>query len=134
MNARDGRGGPGAAPGGALDRTVKGDARGRSQTTLRGLGVDLLCGLLLFASGVVLGFCLGGWLGPLLFWSNGGLEELGFLFNGAILGGGSGVLVFLVTLRTLARPRRLRLSLGALGVAAVGAFATWGAVALFDAW
>jgi hypothetical protein len=69
-----------------------------------------------------------------LFWSNGGLEELGFLFNGAIVGGGLGVVVFLVALGTLERAARLRLSFGALGLAAFGALATWGAAALLDAW
>jgi hypothetical protein len=52
-----------------------------------------------FCSGV-LGFCLGGLLGPRLFGSGGGhgLAELGYLFGGAALGLLAGIAVGVVGL------------------------------------
>ena len=43
----------------------------------------------LAAAGLVIGFCLGGLLGPRIFGSQGGhgLGDLAYLFGGAILGG-----------------------------------------------
>jgi hypothetical protein len=50
--------------------------------------VSLVLVAWLGAAGLVIGFCLGGLLGPRLFGSKGGhgLGDLGYLFEGAILG------------------------------------------------
>jgi hypothetical protein len=65
--------------------------------------LSLLFAAWLSAAGLVIGFCLGGLLGPRLFGTMGGhgLGDLGYLFNGALLGilvgaivGGRGALVW----------------------------------------
>ena len=49
--------------------------------------LEAFCALGFVVCGVVLGFCFGGLIGPRLFSHGGqGLEEIGAMLNGAILG------------------------------------------------
>lgn len=96
---------------------------------------EALCFAGFVLGGVVMGFCLGGLLGPRLFGRGGqGLEELGFMFNGAILGGGLGAVAAVAAVVGLRRPLRRRLA-GFVGVmAGLTALVTAIAVRYFDAW
>jgi hypothetical protein len=96
--------------------------------------VELSCFASFVACGLVVGFCAGGLFGPALFGRGGqGLEELGFMFNGAILGAGAGLLVALFALR-LPRERRRRLGVLAVVLGGSTAAVTALAVNLFNAW
>jgi hypothetical protein len=96
--------------------------------------VEVLCFASFVGCGLVVGFCAGGLFGPRLFGRGGqGLEELGFMFNGAILGAGAGVITALLTLR-MQRVRRRNLAVLAVLVGASSAALTALAVKLFNAW
>ncbi len=96
--------------------------------------IELLCFASFVACGVVVGFCAGGLFGPRLLGRGGqGLEELGFMFNGAILGALAGAVTGLFTLR-LPRNRRRNLAVLAVGIGASSAGLTALAVKLFNAW
>ena len=96
--------------------------------------VELLCFTSFVLCGLVVGFCAGGLFGPALFGRGGqGLEELGFMFNGAILGAGAGLLVALFALRS-PRERRRRLAVIAVVIGTATAGLTALAVNLFNAW
>lgn len=90
----------------------------------------------LAAVGLVIGFCLGGLLGPRLFGSMGGhgLGDIGYLFNGALLGilvgtilGGRGALVW-----TPQQQKRVAAWAGLAGVVTAGVTAFL--VNVFHAW
>jgi hypothetical protein len=98
------------------------------------LFVELLCFASFVACGLVVGFCAGGLFGPALFGRGGqGLEELGFMFNGAILGAGAGLVFALAALR-FPPSRRKRLAVTAVAIGAASAGLTAIAVNVFNAW
>ena len=104
----------------------------------RRLSVALLeafCALGFVVCGVVLGFCFGGLIGPRLFHRGGqGLEEIGAMLNGAILGTALGLGAAVLAVWRLSPARRQRLATGALALAAVTALFTAIMVQRFDAW
>ncbi len=79
-------------------------------------------------AGVVVGFCAGGLLGPLVLGSRGGhgMADLGYLFTGATLGAAGGAaLGILKALQHKDLARALRASGLALLAAAAVAFVTF---------
>jgi hypothetical protein len=96
--------------------------------------LEVFCALSFVVCGVVVGFCLGGLLGPRLFGHGGqGLEEIGFMLNGAILGACLGAAAAAAALK-LPRLRRQRIATSALALAAMTALFTAIAVKHFNAW
>ncbi len=97
--------------------------------------LEAFCALGFVVCGVVLGFCFGGLIGPRLFGHGGqGLEEIGAMFNGAILGAVLGLGAATAAWFRLSRERRQRLATGALALAAVTALFTAIVVQRFNAW
>jgi hypothetical protein len=97
--------------------------------------LEVFCALGFVVGGVVMGFCFGGLIGPRLFSHGGqGLEEIGAMLNGAILGAALGVAAAVAAIFRLPRPRRQRFATGALALAALTALFTAVAVQRFGAW
>lgn len=97
--------------------------------------LEVFCALGFIVGGVVMGFCFGGLIGPRLFSHGGhGLEEIGAMLNGAILGAALGVLAAVAAIFRLPRERRQRFATSALALAALTALFTAVAVQRFGAW
>lgn len=81
--------------------------------------LELFCAVGFVVGGVVVGFCFGGLIGPRLFSHGGqGLEEIGAMLNGAILGAACGVVAAIVAIFRLTRERRQRFATSVLALAA----------------
>ena len=97
--------------------------------------LEAFCALGFVVCGVVLGFCFGGLIGPRLLNHGGqGLEEIGAMLNGAILGTLLGVLAAVVAFFRVSRARRQRLATSALALAALTALFTGLVVQRFNGW
>lgn len=87
--------------------------------------LELFCALGFVVGGLVLGLCFVGLIGPRLMHHGGqGLEEIGAMLNGAIVGTLFGVLTAIGALLWASRPRRQRLATSALALAALTALFT----------
>ena len=84
------------------------------------------CAACCAVSGVVLGFCLARWVGPLILRGNSHLEmkDLGYMFTGATLGGFAGLALGVQQAITQPTPRLIRTSIIALTAAALAALLT----------
>src|SRR6476469_9294628 len=82
---------------------------GESRTGLD-WAVKALSVVLYAASSVVLGFCAGRWFGPLILRGGAGLEmqDLGYMFTGAVLGGVGGLVLGVHKARSRAAGDALR--------------------------
>jgi len=97
--------------------------------------LEAFCALSFVVCGVVVGFCLGGLVAPRFLGHGGqGLEEIGMMFNGAILGAGLGIALAVVAALRLPRERRQRFATSALALAAVTALFTAIAIKRFHLW
>jgi hypothetical protein len=97
--------------------------------------LEVFCALGFVVGGVVLGFCFGGLIGPRLFGHGGqGLEEIGAMLNGAIIGAGLGVAAAVGAILRLSRARRQRLATSAMALAALTALFTALVVQRFGGW
>jgi hypothetical protein len=97
--------------------------------------LEAFCALGFVVGGVVVGFCFGGLIGPRLWGHAGqGLEEIGAMLNGAILGALLGVAAAVVAIFRLSRERRQRFATSALALAAVTALFTGVVVQRFGGW
>ncbi len=79
----------------------------RLASKLISLFVELLCFASFVACGLVVGFCAGRLFVALFRPRRTELEELGFMFNGAILGAGAGLVFALAALRAVAARRNI---------------------------
>jgi hypothetical protein len=97
--------------------------------------LEAFCALGFIVCGVVLGFCFGGLIGPRLVNHGGqGLEPIGSMFNGMILGTLSGFGAALLAFFRLSRAKRQRLATSALALAALTALFTALVVQHFNVW
>jgi hypothetical protein len=97
--------------------------------------LEVFCALGFVVGGVVLGFCFGGLIGPRLFGHGGqGLEEIGAMLNGAILGAVLGVAASAAAILRLSRARRQRFATSAMALAALTALFTAMVVQRFGGW
>ncbi len=97
--------------------------------------LEAFCALGFVVGGVVVGFCFWGLIGPRLFGHGGqGLEEIGAMLNGAIVGAVLGVIGALAALFRLPRDRRQRFATSALALAALTALFTAVVVQRFGGW
>ena len=97
--------------------------------------LEVFCALGFVVGGVVLGFCFGGLIGPRLFGRGGqGLEEIGAMLNGAILGAVLGIAAALAAIFRLSRARRQRFATSAMALAALTALFTAVVVQRFGGW
>ena len=100
------------------------------------IGLDLFFVAWLMAAGVVVGFCFGGLLGERLFGARGGhgLGNLGYLFDGAFLGGAAGAVVSGRGILAWEPRRRWRVAVGLTLAAVLVGGGTWLRVNLFGGW
>ena len=95
--------------------------------------LDILSVFIWGAAGLVIGFSGGTLFGPRVLGNGEGFQDIGTMFNGAILGAGCGILMGIAVWLSQPRPIRRRL-LSFVVLAAVGqALLTWMIVRTFDA-
>lgn len=95
--------------------------------------VDIVSVLIWGACGLVLGLCGGTLFGARVLGNAEGFQDIGAMFNGAILGAGCGILMGIAV--WLSQPRAIRRRLlGFVVIAAAGqALLTWMIVRTIDA-